>query len=113
MRIGALLLTREDSYLVHNRLPAGPYWDKEWLKYLVDHSQGIKASATTLADMPEWITQKYDPLNYDLNLGIKTLYQEPPDLLLVTRSAERGDMNHQFFMDGWEKVEVEVYRRVK
>ena len=109
MRIGALLLDQNDNYLIDNRLPERPEWDKTWLKYLCDNSSGIVYSPSTAKDLPNWA--KKPSGDWDLNLGISTL-ESKPDLLLITRSEERCN-GKRFRLDEWERVEVEVYRRKK
>ena len=68
MRMGALLLDQNDNYMVNDKLPVRPEWDKEWLKYLCDNAKGIVYSPKTSKDLPEWA--KKPSGDWDLNLGI-------------------------------------------
>jgi len=107
MRIGALLLDGNDNYLINDRLPKRPEWDKGWLKYLCERANGITYSVNTGKTLPKWA--KKPGIDWDLNLGIATI-GEDIDLLLISRSDEKG-IGKKFRLDEWEKVEVEVYRR--
>ena len=109
MRVGALLLDQNDNYLVSGKLPTRPNWDKDWLKYLCECANGIIYSPSTAKDLPAWAKKPNG--DWDLNLGIATLANQP-DLLLVTRSESSG-AGKRFRLDEWERVEVEVYRRKK
>ena len=110
MRVGSILLSQDDKYLIDGRLPHRPDWDKDWLKYLCDCAEGIIYSSSTAKDLPKWAKK---PLSiWDLNLGISTFKDAAPDLLFVVRSEEIGK-GKQFDLSEWEKVEVEVYRRKK
>ena len=105
MRIGSLLLTADDVYVKDGRLPIRPDHDKEWLKYLCKRGKVI-ASPNTIKDLPDWIEYGKP---WDLNLGIKTLYTDPPDILLISRSIDKMD-GKKFDLSKWEKVEVEVWK---
>lgn len=107
MRVGALLLTSQNQYLINDRLPYRPVWDKEWLKYLCDNANGITYSPNTSKDLPLWA--KKPNMDWDLNLGIAT-FEDKPDLLLITRSPDHG-IGPEFRLDEYEKVNVEVWRR--
>jgi hypothetical protein len=109
MRVGTLVLTQENKYLIDKELPDKPAWDKEWLRYLVVSCKGIDASPATIKDMPRWIKQKQGK-PWDLNLGISTLAVNPPDLLLITRVYDEGE-GPKFRLDDWELVDVEVWKR--
>ena len=105
MRIGALLLTDKNVYVKNDVLPIRPEHDKEWLKYLCSRGK-VLASPNTMAQLPAWVNYG-EP--WDLNLGIKTLYTDQPDLLLISRSID--DMEgKKFDLTDWEKVEVEVWK---
>ena len=108
MRIGSILLDFNDNYLVDNRLPARPEWDKGWLKYLCEAASGITYSPSTGKDLPDWA--KKPSGDWDLNLGIATL-EDQPDLLLVSRSYTAGLNGKVFRLDNWERVPVEVWKR--
>ena len=107
MRVGALLLTQEDKYLIDGALPARPPYDKDWLEYLCSCATGITYSPATGKTLPEWA--KKPAYEWDLNLGIATLNDEP-DILLVTRTYDVGD-GPEFRMGDWELVDVQVYKR--
>ena len=109
MRVGALLLTQEDKYLIDGALPARPPYDKDWLEYLCSCATGITYSPATGKTLPEWA--KKPAYEWDLNLGIATLDDEP-DILLVTRTYDEGE-GPEFRLDDWELVDVQVYRRRK
>jgi len=91
MKVGIILLSQDNFYVdKHNNLPKRPKFDKELLKALCK-GQRVVVGPNTRHAMPPSIlgttTQVPWEDEYDLNLGMVTLQINPPNLLIVVRSA--------------------------
>jgi len=90
MKVGILLLSQDDYYVdEEGDLPPRPNFDKELLLALCK-GQGCLGSRKTLEGLPRSLKDTaycYELVDdYDVNLGIKTLYTQPPHMLIVVRS---------------------------
>lgn len=93
VKIGVVLLDQLDRYIVNGKLPSRPDFDKEFLLNLVKNKKCI-ASDNTMQDLPPSIFNSVDSINavevtdYDVNLGIKTFKEYPPDIFFVSRTPK-------------------------
>ena len=89
--IGVVLLDTENRYLVNGELPERPDFDKNFLLSLVKNKVCL-ASDATIKDLPKSITNscleitENGYLNWNVNLGIKTFKEFPPDIFFISRS---------------------------
>lgn len=94
--IGLVLLDTENRYLVNGELPERPYFDKEFLLRLVKNKVCL-ASESTIKDLPKSVTTscleitENGYLNWNVNLGIKTFKEFPPDIFFISRSPSDTD----------------------
>lgn len=90
--IGLVLLDIENRYLVNGELPERPDFDKEFLLSLVKNKVCL-ASESTIKDLPKSVTTscleitENGYLNWNVNLGIKTFKEFPPDIFFISRST--------------------------
>lgn len=90
-KIGVVLLDRMDRYVVNGTIPTRPDFDKSFLLELVK-GRTCLASENTIKDLPnsiinsslEIIENGY--LKWEVNLGIKTFKNFPPDIFFVSRT---------------------------
>ena len=88
---GIVLLDRVNRYIVDGRIPERPDFDKKFLLSLVKDRVCL-ASANTIKDLPKSITTstleitENGCLNWEVNLGIKTFKEFPPDIFFISRS---------------------------
>jgi len=105
MTVGLLLLTSKDQYLKEDgSLPSRPAFDKGLLEALM-HEEVVWCTQTTWDSMPN--RMKHNALgrckwNYTLNLGIGTMYTEPPKLLIIVRSKENFEGGRTFDLNQWK-----------
>jgi hypothetical protein len=107
MQVGILLLSQDDCYIdEQGNLPSRPDFDKELLVALCK-GQKCLGSRNTLESLPRSIIESaycYEIVtDYDVNLGIKTLYKQPPHLLIIVRSADT--------LNGGKKFDISNYKR--
>jgi len=91
MKVGIILLSQDNYYVDKDgKLPKRPNHDKKLLTELC-RGQLFICSENTFNTLPKSIMDHADYTEgrggYDVNLGIKTLYTNPPHLLIVSRSA--------------------------
>lgn len=88
---GIVLLDRLNRYIVDGKLPERPDFDKKFLLSLVKDRVCL-ASANTIKDLPRSVTTscleitENGCLNWNVNLGIKTFKEFPPDIFFISRS---------------------------
>lgn len=89
--IGLVLLDQLNRYMVDGKLPTRPAFDKEFLLKMVKNKVCL-ASTNTIKDLPKSITNscleitENGYLNWNVNLGIKTFKEFPPDIFFISRS---------------------------
>jgi len=116
MKVGILLLSADGYYVDEDGfLPARPDFDKKLLLGLCNNQTYI-CSPKTLETLPLsllMIGEKATSEEYDINLGVKTLYTLPPHLLIVVRSNEELKAGKKFDLTGFRQVydsnDLELY----
>lgn len=89
--IGLVLLDQLNRYMVDGKLPTRPAFDKDFLLKMVKNKVCL-ASTNTIKDLPKSITNscleitENGYLNWNVNLGIKTFKEFPPDVFFISRS---------------------------
>lgn len=89
--IGLVLLDQINRYMVNGEIPKRPDFDKEFLLNMVKNKLCL-ASENTIKDLPKSITNscleitENGYLNWEVNLGIKTFKEFPPDIFFISRS---------------------------
>lgn len=89
--IGLVLLDQINRYMVNGEIPKRPDFDKEFLLNIVKNKLCL-ASTNTIKDLPKSITNscleitENGYLNWNVNLGIKTFKEFPPDIFFISRS---------------------------
>lgn len=89
--IGLVLLDQLNRYMVDGKLPTRPAFDKEFLLKMVKNKVCL-VSTNTIKDLPKSITNscleitENGYLNWNVNLGIKTFKEFPPDVFFISRS---------------------------
>jgi len=104
MKVGLLLLS-QDNYYIDNygRLPARPNFDKELLVALC-RGQRFTCGSNTMEALPDSILKNsYFTAEdeYDINLGMITLIDNPPHLLIVTRSQQYIHIGKHFSLSDY------------
>ncbi len=91
MKVGIILLSQDNYYLDnYGELPKRPEFDKELLVALCK-LQTFTCGQNTFKSLPDSILRNAfytEGGEYDVNLGIITLVENPPHLLLVSRSDQ-------------------------
>lgn len=91
MTVGIILLSQDDKYLSSaGKLPSRPSFDKDLLIALCQ-GQTFVCGYNTINSLPNSILDTAVHVcdnDYDVNLGVVTLYTQPPHLLIVVRSSE-------------------------
>ena len=116
MTVGIMLLTQNDQYLKDDgSLPRRPEFDKGLLEALMEDEK-VWCTKTTWDSMPDRMAglvagrQAWD---YSLNLGVATLYTEPPKLLIIVRSTENFRGGRTFDLGQWRRMvrqpEMDIY----
>ena len=89
--IGLVLLDQINRYMVNGEIPKRPDFDKTFLLNMVKNKVCL-ASENTIKDLPKSITNscleitENGYLNWEVNLGIKTFKEFPPDVFFISRS---------------------------
>lgn len=89
--IGLVLLDQINRYMVNGEIPKRPDFDKTFLLNMVKNKVCL-ASENTIKDLPKSITNscleitENGYLNWEVNLGIKTFKEFPPDIFFISRS---------------------------
>ena len=118
MKVGILLLSQDGFYADnYGRLPRRPKFDKTLLLALCKGSKAI-CGLNTRDTLPESITSVLHSIEpwdseYDINLGIQSLYKAPPQLLIVVRSEQWLHKGKRFdlskFIPLYHNKEIELY----
>ncbi len=104
MKVGIILLSQNDMYVdSEGNLPTRPDFDKELLVALCKGQKFTCGTNTIWTLPPSIMDNAYYDRNYDINLGIITLVQDPPHLLLVSRSDD-------YMIDG-KSFSLKSYKR--
>lgn len=96
--IGLVLLDQINRYMVNGEIPKRPDFDKEFLLKVIKNKVCL-ASENTIKDLPKSITNscleitENGYLNWEVNLGIKTFKEFPPDIFFISRST-LYEVNH-------------------
>lgn len=109
MKIGMILLDKCGRYLVDNKLPARPDFDKVLLKSFLKNK---KVSSRAFLQLPESISKNVIvDNNYEVPVTIPEL--GAADMLLVTDAAftYKDKSGPKFNMDNFEKLPIEVWVR--
>jgi len=112
--IGIVLLDRLDRYLVNGKIPDRPEFDKQFLLNLVSNKVCL-ASRNTILDLPVSILNscleitENGNLNWNINLGIKTFKEFPPDIFFISRTPSHiihsiESKNDKYFDIEWLKT---------
>lgn len=89
--IGLVLLDQINRYMVNGEIPKRPDFDKALLLNMVKNKVCL-SSENTIKDLPKSITNncleitENGYLNWEVNLGIKTFKEFPPDIFFISRS---------------------------
>lgn len=106
MKVGIILLAQNDGYLTEDgKLPKRPDFDKGLLEALIKDQEYLCTDATdeTLPKRLKNMAKRRGYVgDYDLNLGIATLYRNPPHLLIVVRSSSIIENGRYFDIGQWE-----------
>lgn len=113
-KIGVVLLDQKNRYLLGEQLPKRPDFDKLFLSNLCKDKK-LLCSVNTLAELPTSITSTCASVtsvgteDWEVNLGIKTFKEFPPDIFFVSRTPsykpiEIGLANDKFFDINWLKA---------
>ena len=104
MTVGILLLSNDNQYLkADGSLPRRPEFDKGLLEALMK-DEAVWCTRTTWDSMPKRmkkLCKSYKIWDHTLNLGIATMYSNPPKLLLVVRSTEQFTGGKKFDLGQW------------
>lgn len=94
MKVGCVLLSMDNYYLGNEgQLPERPSFDKEFLTNLCK-DRTLLSSVNTLKDLPKSILDTCSSVTtstasfWEVNIGIKTFRECPPDIFFITRSNE-------------------------
>lgn len=99
--IGLVLLDHINRYMVNGEIPKRPDFDKTFLLNMVKNKVCL-ASENTIKDLPKSITNscleitENGYLNWEVNLGIKTFKEFPPDIFFISRST-LYEVNHSLY----------------
>ena len=95
--IGLVLLDQINRYMVNGEIPKRPDFDKEFLLNVIKNKVCL-ASENTIKDLPKSIANscleitENGYLNWEVNLGIKTFKEFPPDVFFISRSPSDTDI---------------------
>ena len=117
--IGLVLLDQINRYMVNGEIPKRPDFDKEFLLNMVKNKVCL-ASENTIKDLPKSITNscleitENGYLNWEVNLGIKTFKEFPPDIFFISRSpidevTPTKSIQDKYFDTDWLET---IYNRV-
>lgn len=99
--IGLVLLDQINRYMVNGEIPKRPDFDKTFLLTMVKNKLCL-ASENTIKDLPKSIINscleitENGYLNWEVNLGIKTFKEFPPDVFFISRSP-LYEVNHSLY----------------
>ncbi len=106
MKVGIILLSQDNYYLDRRgNLPLRPEFDKELLVALCK-LQTFTCGSNTFKSLPESILKNAHYTkgsDYDVNLGVVTLVDNPPHLLIVSRSDQ--------YIHGGKHFSLKDYKR--
>lgn len=91
VKFGIVLLDQLDRYIVNGRLPSRPDFDKDLLLALCN-GRDCLASENTFKDLPGSVKNLVKSITtianseYEVNLGIKTFKEYPPDIFFISRT---------------------------
>jgi hypothetical protein len=113
-KIGVVLLDQKNRYLVGEKLPKRPDFDKLFLSNMC-RDKKLLCSTNTLIDLPMSITNHCASVtnigtdDWEVNLGIKTFKEFPPDIFFISRTPkyepiELGLADDKFFDINWLKA---------
>jgi hypothetical protein len=114
MTIGILLLNQNNCYLIDNKIPPRPDFDK---KFLVELCKGfnLMASENTYNSLPNSLLQNNFSDNYDIHLGINGINNV--DLLFIVRSQDNSECNKKFRFNNFKNIlklsEFEIWKNKK
>ncbi len=111
VKFGIVLLDQLDRYIVNGRLPSRPDFDKELLKSICTGRDCI-ASDNTFKDLPKSLIELVKSITtianseYEVNLGIKTFKEFPPDIFFISRTPRYEPVlfrtiNDKYFDINW------------
>ena len=116
--IGVVLLDRLNRYLINGKIPERPDFDKEFLLSLVANKVCL-ASENTRKDLPKSLINscleitENGHLNWNVNLGIKTFKEFPPDIFFISRTPPYEPImlrikNDKYFDIEWLKSNYDI-----
>lgn len=117
-KLGVVLLDQLNRYVVNERLPSRPDFDKEFLVNICK-DRHILTSENTLKTLPKSITGIIRHLSieceteYEVNLGIKTFKEFPPDIFFISRTPKYEPVqfrskNDKYFDIEWLKANYDI-----
>lgn len=107
---GVILLDQDNKYVYSDgSLPKRPEWDKQFLTDLIRGAL-VLCSENTFKTIPKsmlkvatFTTNIF--ADVDINFGIKTFGQMPPDLMIVVRGPEKSNKEGKTFrMNNYNKI---------
>lgn len=118
VKFGIVLLDQLDRYIVNDRLPSRPDFDKELLLSMVKDKNCV-ASPNTFKDLPKSVIDlaksisTISNMDYELNLGIKTFKELPPDIFFISRTpryepVQFRSKNDKYFNIEWLKSNYDI-----
>ena len=110
VKFGIVLLDQLDRYIVDNKLPIRPYFDKGLLLSLCTGRDCI-ASENTFKDLPKSLINLVKSITtianseYEVNLGIKTFKEYPPDIFFISRTPSDEPVQFRTINDKYFNIE--------
>ena len=111
VKLGIVLLDQLDRYIVNGRLPSRPDFDKDLLLALCKNKNCL-TSENTFKDLPKSLIELVKSITtmansgYEVNLGIKTFKEYPPDIFFISRTpryepVQFKSVNDKYFDINW------------